>query len=394
MKEVLDYIKSNWKNTIREPQNGVPYPFTSPSIEEMYRDFYYWDNYFINKGLMLDGFADQAQNNLDNIAYFINKLGYMPNSNTLQSRTQPPFFSRMIRDYYEFRKDKKVIEKYLPTLLKEYEFFMTKRINKFGLNEFTSVAGLDEVIINYEGLSDRVCQYSDTKEGQIEIGKQIIAIAESGLDFNMRFKTKNSRIDIFKFLQLDINCTMFDVENNIAYFYKELGNENEAKKYIEFANKRKALINKYFLTKDGIYLDFNSVDNEFSSILTAISLYPYIFNISNDKEGAKKVFDRLVCPFGVTVTEKRDDDLFYQWDYPILWGEYSLLIYQAMKNVGLDKEAELTKNKFIETVDRNFKKYGKLFEKYDAVTGGVSNAEYVAPDMMGWTAAAYRWFLR
>ena len=390
MKEVLDYIKKNWKNTIREPQNGVPYPFTSPSIEKMYKDFYYWDNYFINKGLLLDGYEEQVKNNLDNIAYFINKLGYMPNANTLLSRAQPPFFSRMIKDYYEFTKDIKVIEKYLPALLKEYEFFMTKRINKLGLNEYTSTADLDEVKNHYKYLSDRVVTYSNDEQEQIKIGKEIIAIAESGLDFNMRFRTENSRIDIFKFLQLDINCIMFDVENNISYFYKILGNIEESEKYKNLASNRKALINKYFLTKDGIYLDFNYVDNKFSSILSAISLYPYVFGISNDKEGAKKVFDRLECKYGVTVCEKRDDTVFYQWDYPTLWGEFTLLTYEALNNVGLTKEAEITKNKFIETVDRNFGKYGKLFEKYDAFSGDVSNAEYESPDMMGWTAAAYR----
>lgn len=390
MKEVLDYIKENWKNSVREPQNGVPYPFTSPSIEIMYKDFYYWDNYFINKGLLLDGYEDQVKNNLDNIAYFINKIGYMPNANTLLNRTQPPFFSRMIRDYYEFKKDKGILNLYLSTLLKEYKFFMTKRINKFGLNEYKCDTNDEDIKIHYDGLACRVEQYSDTREGQLKIGKDIIAIAESGLDFNMRFKTEESRIDISKFLQLDINCIMFDVENNIAYFYKELGDNVNSKKYTELANKRKDLINKYFLTEDGIYLDFNFVENKFSSIVSAISLYPYLFGISNDKNGAKKIFDKLNLEYGVTVCEKRDDTIFYQWDYPTMWGEFTLFIFDALMNVGLTKEAEITKNKFINVIDSNFEKYHKLFEKYDATNGKISNAEYQSPDMLGWTAAAYR----
>jgi len=396
MKEVVKYIKENWKNTIRNPQGGVPFPFTSPSKDSCFLDFFYWDTYFTNIGLLIDGLDYQVKNNIDNVAFYINTMGYMPNASGILNRTQPPFFSRMIKDYYEYKKDTNVIKEYLPYLLKEYNFWMTRRIDKFGLNVFKADENLmqRDLDVHYEGLCGRVQEFSDDKERRNLIAKDAIAIAESGLDFNMRFRTKTNKVAIHEFLQLDINCLLYDVERNISYFYSEICDKRNAKKFSKIADKRKAKINKYFLSPSGIYLDYNFVENRFSDIVSAVSLYPYIFGVSDDKENCKKVFDMLELPYGVTVCANREDTVFFQWDYPTMWGEFTYLTYIGLKRLGLDEEAERISKKFVKVVDTNFKETGKIYEKYDGLTGKVTNKEYAAPDMMGWTAAAYRYFTK
>lgn len=97
MDKVTEYIKRNWVKTFHLPEElkgdvKITRPFVAPCIAGMYTDMYYWDTYFINEGLLLDGYVEQAENNVINIATFINTLGYMPNSNVLNNRTQPPFF--------------------------------------------------------------------------------------------------------------------------------------------------------------------------------------------------------------------------------------------------------------------------------------------------------------
>ena len=47
----------------------------------------------------------------------------------------------------------------------------------------------------------------------------------------------------------------------------------------------------------------------------------------------------------------------------------------------------------MDIVERNFEKTGNIYEKYDALTGGISNYEYPAPTMMGWSAAVYEFFI-
>ena len=81
---VNEYIRGNWKNSVRpgEPK-GIPYPFNSPSCEQTsdvgFENFFYWDTYFINLGLLCDGMKEQALNNIKNMIFLIDEYGYMPN---------------------------------------------------------------------------------------------------------------------------------------------------------------------------------------------------------------------------------------------------------------------------------------------------------------------------
>ncbi len=393
---VKEYIKNSWIKTIQQPVNGIPFPFTAPCIVDTFLDFYYWDVYFINKGLYLDGFEQQAENNINNIAYFIEKLGFMPNCNTLPNRSQPPFFTKIVYDYYIFKNDVKVLEKYLPTILKEYDFWMTKRILPCGLNTYGEHSSEDELMENYIGLCDRVLEYRETKEEQLDLAKDILAMAESGLDFNMRFTTQRSKVDIRNFIQIDINCILYDVEMLISKIFNTLNNKEEAQRFFEYAQKRKKLIQEWLYDEDsGLYLDYNTKEKCFSKIVTAVSFYPYTFGVSDDINGAKKMLARLERENGLSVGEDRGDNaVYFQWDYPCMWPAATCLVYIGLKKLGLLADAKRIAQKYNHAVEKNFLTTGKIWEKYDANTGEVAQTlqEYGTPEMMGWTAAVYRYF--
>lgn len=397
MKEVRQYILNNWEKTFHAPSEMrgdfvVPKKYVSPSIGGMYIDLYYWDVYFINLGLMKDGFDEQVENNLDNMAYFIDTLGYMPNANTLADRSQPPLFCSAVYDYYKHKGDKNIIAKYMPYIRKEYEFWQTQRMTSFGLNNFSTNADEEFKMLNYIYLSDRVLEKRETREEQLALALDIMAIAESGLDFNMRFKTERSKIDAGSFLHLDLNCFLYEMESKAVEMLNILGEDIEP-----FASNRavrKALIERYFYDKEqGIYLDYNFVDNTFSQIVSAISIYPYAYGISTDAEGLKKVLKGLEFDHGVTPTPYRGEDVYYQWDYPCAWPAATCIIYKALKTLGLYEDARRIAKKYNDTVDANFVKTGRLWEKYDAVSGDIGqSAEYDTPEMMGWTAGVYVYF--
>lgn len=393
---INEYIKNSWPKTIQKPVNGIPFPFTSPCITDTFLDFYYWDVYFINKGLYLDGFEQQAENNINNIAYFIEKIGFMPNCNTLLNRSQPPFFTKMVYDYYTFKNDVKVLERYLPTILKEYDFWMTKRILPCGLNTYGEDSSKEELMENYIGLCDRVLEYRETKEEQLELAKDMLAMAESGLDFNMRFVTQRNKVDIRNFIQMDINCILYDVEVLVSKIFDILNNQEESKRFSKYAEKRKSLIQEWLYDKEsGLYLDYNVKDKCFSKIITAVSFYPYIFGVSDDVRGAQKLLTRLERENGLSVGEDRGGDaVYFQWDYPCMWPAATCLVYMGLKNLNLLDDAKRIAQKYNHAVEKSFIKTGKLWEKYDANTGGIAQTlqEYGTPEMMGWTAAVYRYF--
>lgn len=119
-------------------------------------------------------------------------------------------------------------------------------------------------------------------------------------------------------------------------------------------------------------------------ILSAASLYPYTFGVSDDKTGALKVLKRLEFEYGLSACEKRDDDLFYQWDYPCMWPAATCLAYMGLKNIGLDEDAARIAGKHIGVVRQIFGETGRLWEKYDASTGKIAvTSEYETMPMMG-----------
>ena len=397
MKEVREYIRQNWEKTFHDPSEMrggyvVPKPYISPSIGGIYTDLYYWDVYFMNLGLMEDGHFEQVENNLDNMAYFIDVLGYMPNANVTLDRSQPPLFCSAVYDYYQQKGEKAIVEKYMPYLLKEYEFWQTQRMTPYGLNNFLTNGDDNEKMRHYRGLSERVFETRETREEQLALAVDIMAIAESGLDFNMRFRTARSKIDAGSFLHLDLNCFLYEMETKMAKLMQVVGGDAEA--FERAAAKRKALIEQYFFDKSqGIYLDCNVVDGGFSQIISAVSAYPYAYGISKDCAGMKKILALLEHEYGVTPTPYRGEDIYYQWDYPCAWPAATCILFKALKELSLFEDAKRIARKYMGTIDEEFKKSGRLWEKYDAVKGGMGvSTEYDTPEMMGWTAGVYVYF--
>ncbi len=401
MDKVTEYIKENWTKTFHLPEGlrgnvKITRPFVSPCVAEAFTDMFYWDTYFINEGLLLDGYAEQAENNVINIATFINVKGYMPNANSIPKRTQPPFFTRMVYELYKHKNDKSVIEKYIETVLKELAFWKENRTNAIGLSSYGDCcASDDERIAEGKWWHKRVQEpFPEDREAQIVLGKDIAAIAESGLDFNMRFRTKESKVAAHEFSHLDLDCILYDAEIKTAEMLDVIGRTEGAEVYAERAERRKGLMDKYYRdNKTGIYTDYNIKTGEFSKILSAASLYPYTFGVSNDKVSAVAVLKRLELKYGLAVCENRGDDVYFQWDYPFMWPAATYLAYQGLKNIGLNSDAKRIAKKYNDVVYDVFEKTGRIWEKYDAATGGIAvTSEYKTPEMMGWSAAVYRCF--
>ena len=67
--EVRNYIRNNWKHSIRTKNKlgnsiPVPFPYTSPCAEGLFDELYYWDTYFLNRGLLQDKEFEQVKNNI------------------------------------------------------------------------------------------------------------------------------------------------------------------------------------------------------------------------------------------------------------------------------------------------------------------------------------------
>lgn len=396
---VHNFILENWATSIRDPKfnnkDYLPNKYMTPSADGVFQNFYYWDTYFINVGLLADGDIEMARNNLNIMNYFANKYGFIPNADHLLYGSQPPLFTRGIYDLYSKTKDVNDIKRYIEAAIIEMEFWDKKRkSNITGLSQYKCGFPDKFCIDNYQYFCDRVSGYNDVELSfnKIEMTKNTYAIAESGWDMNTRFLSKGNRFNILKFVPIDLNSILFDAETKIGEMLRIIGDEKRSEKFKNKAKNRQKLINKYLLTKDNFYLDYNFVDQEHSSLLSAASLYPYALGVSKDKDGCLKVFNSLKEKYGISASVKHNGTLM-QWDYPNMWPPIVYLAYLALINTHCNKEAAWLREKYMFVIEKVFKETGRLWEKYNPITAEISyNKEYETPTMLGWTAGTYEYF--
>lgn len=96
-----------------------------------FREPYYWDSYWIVEGLLRTGgaFTNISRNTIENFLDFVEQFGFIPNGARVYylNRSQPPLLSQMVRVYIEQTNDTDILDRALPLLIKEHEFFINNR---------------------------------------------------------------------------------------------------------------------------------------------------------------------------------------------------------------------------------------------------------------------------
>ena len=399
---VNEYITNNWSKTLREAwtaQDGsipLPKPFNVPSLDDRFNSLFYWDTYFLNLGLIEDGLTEQAKNNLENMAYLIEKLGYMPNSSRLIYHSQPPLFTRGVYDLYLYSQDKTIVFPFINAMKKEHAFFMRERSTPIELNRYGCSLGSQELKKYYGYFSKRMRTEFEKESERNEFTRRMFGICESGWDVTPRFDTAGKPCATDEFAPVDLNCILYDTERKIAEISSWIGDTQTQKEYLSYADNRKALIGKYMLNKEtNLFYDYNFKRKEFSSILSAASFFPYALGVSSDADGLKKTLEKLELSCGISACEKHDDNGL-QWDYPLMWPSNVWAAFVALKRLGLGEDAKRIAKKYIDSVDETFEKTGTLWEKYDAEKGylGTPEREGKASPMLGWTAGVYKFLCK
>ena len=75
---------------------------------------------------------------------------------------------------------------------------------------------------------------------------------------------------------------------------------------------------------------------------------------------------------------------------PNAWPPLQTAAIMGLLRYGYTTEAKRLAEKYVLTCARNLETTGKLWEKYNALTGNIDVAdEYKMPQMMGWTAGGF-----
>ncbi|KAI6213375.1 Trehalase [Aphelenchoides besseyi] len=94
-----------------------------------FREFYYWDSYWIVKGLLVSGMVETAKGMARNLISMVDRFGFVPNGGRVYytKRSQPPMLTPIVYAIYEKTDEIDFVKEAMPALEKEFNFWQTER---------------------------------------------------------------------------------------------------------------------------------------------------------------------------------------------------------------------------------------------------------------------------
>ncbi|VDO20238.1 unnamed protein product [Brugia timori] len=411
-------IKSNG-NPKRTSLIYVPEEFIVPGGR--FREFYYWDAYWIVKGLAASGLHNTIKKMITNFVTIVDRYGFIPNGGRIYylGRSQPPLLIPMVYEYYELTHDLAFINKILPTLIKEYEFWQNNRVinvsddkgNTFSVFYYHSKCNVprpesfraDIIHASLLLAHERPKFYMD-----------IASAAESGWDFSSRWFRDNHNIETIEttdIIPIDLNafiCWNLDI---LQYLLKHTGNPSKSKMFRDKREiLRQAMLQIFYNNTEGAWFDYNLRTKSHNSNFYPSIVVPLFgecyqpLNLARPQQIVNylnaQFFYRMVMltlqktgvynyPGGIPAS--LIENTKQQWDFPNGWSPANHMIIEGMRkssNPVVQEQAYRLARKWILGNFKVFRETGYMWEKYD-VNGTVSQpgggGEYFVQDGFGWS---------
>lgn len=411
-RSVEEHINTLWDVLTRTPGNStagtllaLPHSYIVPGGR--FREVYYWDSYFTMLGLQESGRWDLIENMVDNFSYLIDTMGFIPNGNRTyyQGRSQPPFYSLMVK-LLEEGKGKGTLMKYRPYLLREYQFWMDGAdFLDENQRSYRRVIRLsDGSILNrywddmstprpesYREDVQLVEQMASDERSKNESYRHIRAAAESGWDFSSRWFRDGENmksIHTTEIIPIDLNSLLYHLEIVLAEAFEEAGENLTAKKYRHLAEERKAALLRCCWSEDeGFFTDYDFVRETQTGTLSLAAAYPLFFNIAGKQQAAaiaRRIQEDFLQVGGVTTTLHKTGQ---QWDAPNGWAPLQWITIKGLRNYGHHTLADTIESRWVNLNIDVYKRSGKMVEKYNVHETGLEagGGEYPVQDGFGWT---------
>ncbi len=409
------HINALWPVLTREPDSQstmgslIPLPNAYIVPGGRFGEIYYWDSYFTMLGLETAGKTDMIRNMLDNFAYLIDTVGFIPNGNRdyFLTRSQPPFFAAMVdllaQSELETADQQAVYLRYLPHLEKEYAFWMegesTASADTPAVQHVVRLPG-GEVLNRYWDAGDypREEMHRDDietaeKSGRpaAQVYRDLRAACESGWDFSSRWLADLQRLETLQtteIIPVDLNALLYNLELILSKANALNGMTGRAALYEEKADQRRATIQKYLWDEsESFYQDYNFRKESFTGQRSLAAVYPLFFNIATPEQAASVagVLERdFLYPGGLVSTLTSNGQ---QWDAPNGWAPLQWMSIRGLRNYGEDELAQRVRDNWTALNVKVYENTGKMVEKYNVEDMGLEagGGEYPVQDGFGWT---------
>ncbi|KAI8636219.1 trehalase [Parasitella parasitica] len=346
----------------------VSRPFVVPGGR--FREFYYWDSFFVIKGLLLGDQIDLARDMIENFFDFVKRYGFVPNGARIYylNRSQPPFLTHMVQAYYDKTGDDDFMTKALPILDQEYAHWMAnasirvqdpKHDKTYTLNHYVTLNASprpESYVEDYNTVNNGT-DFTDAEK--LQMYADIAAGAESGWDYSSRW-TKNKApaanqtesyemlrtINTASIVPVELNSLLWHTETKLSQWHVLFGNKtkdhkSKSKYYTKQAKTRlSAMEHLMWNQQDHAFYDFNLTSNAQSIQFTPASLFPMWVGalpekILKNRTQVAKLYDETENALrkypGILTTSYYNTTM--QWDWPNGWPPLSFVAMEGMLRI-------------------------------------------------------------
>ena len=373
-----------------------------------FREVYYWDSYFTMLGLLVDGQLDYARRMVDNFAYLIDTVGFIPNGNRSYylSRSQPPFFAPMV-GLLDGATEEDMVARYLPQLEAEYAFWMRgyDEVRDAGQSALRVARTPGGFVLNRyfderprprpEGYREDSLLARDANRPAAQLYTDLRAAAESGWDFSSRWFSDPADIGTIRTTRIapvDLNCLLYYLERMLAGAYAKTGDDARVQTYSQRAyERRRAVLSVFWDEELRWFVDYDLDTDRATGEATLAGMFPLYFELATPEQAAAAA-ERLEADFlkpGGVVTSLRATG--QQWDAPNGWPPLQWVTIRGLRNYGHEELAREVADRWMATGRAVYARTGKVTEKYNVVdtSGSAGGGEYPNQDGFGWSNGVF-----
>ncbi|GAU11826.1 hypothetical protein TSUD_75770 [Trifolium subterraneum] len=417
-------VHSLWKNLSRKVSSEVKthpeFHTLLPVVDSVvipgsrFREVYYWDSYWVIRGLLVSKMYKTAKGIVNNLISFIEEYG------------QPPLLSAMIYEIYHRTGDVELVKRSLPALLKEHEFWNSD-IHKVTVSD---AQGCTHTLNRYYARWNKprpessimVCvdkasasKFTTVSEKQ-QFYRELASAAESGWDFStrwMRHPPNFTTLSTTSVIPVDLNAFILGMELNIAFFANVTGDHSTAKHFMQISDIRKEAINSVFwnanmkqwldswlsnTTHEKVH-DWDTLhqnQNVFASNFVPLWMKPFYSDASLVGNVLKSLKTSGLLRAAGIATSLSDSG--QQWDFPNGWAPLQHMLVEGLVKSGLKEARSLAEEIAIRWITTNYIVYKKtdvMHEKFDVEHCGEfgGGGEYVPQTGFGWSNGVVLAFL-
>ncbi|EJC98505.1 trehalase [Fomitiporia mediterranea MF3/22] len=338
-----------------------------------FREQYYWDSFWIVKGLIESQLFDVVNATLQNFMDELDRVGFIPNGGRIYylDRSQPPLFIHMLSDYVQASHDTKILERALPLAERELAWWHSNRtlnvtspytsktyeVSRYDVNN--SAPRPESYLTDYETANGADLPTPLTDDQKADLYAQLATGAESGWDYTARFfkeplagGTNNTNpglrtLNIRNNIPICLNSILYKAHLLLAGLYEQSSSKQDTstKERITAHNSaaqnlRAAILDLFWDSNKLAFYDFNLTSNARNDIFSTATFYPFWTGIIPDE-----LLSNETAAFGafssINLVMKHYNGTFpttfletgLQWDAPNSWPPHQQIMLEALSNI-------------------------------------------------------------